>query len=112
MKSPEILDKNYHRVSTFMRNLWLYHTTDKERYFLWFNKMSPNQQCQLWNSLSFSEDYIIHVLNTPKYFRHDLEFKLNEVLMRIKNLYVDKLTKEIESDKIDKKQMKNLKKKL
>ena len=69
IRSPELQDPEFSRASEIQKYLWINHTTTEEKATLWFKLFSPYFRTKLWNSLSFSEDYIIGLVNTPKYYR-------------------------------------------
>lgn len=88
VKSPELSDLDFNRASVFMKNLWCKHTTLDDKYELWFHKFNTYHRVKLWNMLAFSEDYLIHILNTPKFFRQDLALKVSQVLKKVKEEYI------------------------
>ncbi|CDW82453.1 polycystic kidney disease 2-like 1 protein [Stylonychia lemnae] len=95
IKSPELQDPEFLKVSALQKNLWINYTTHSEKFNLWFNCFSPYYRTKLWNSLSFSEDYVIGIVNTTKYFRQDVALKTTIALQTIKKEYRDYLEREI-----------------
>ena len=57
--------------------------------------MTPYHQIKLWNKLSFSEDYVIGVMNTKKFYRQDLALRVTEALHKIKGDYLEYCEEEL-----------------
>lgn len=91
LRSPEYLDSEYCRASNIQKTLWREHTAEDERFKLWFDFFTPFYRTKLWNRLSFSEDYLINIINTPKLSRQDLAIKVTKALCNIKRDYLELL---------------------
>jgi len=66
---------------------------------LWFDFFTPYYRTKLWNRLSFSEDYLINIINTPKLSRQDLAIKVTKALCNIKRDFLEMLLGWVESNK-------------
>jgi hypothetical protein len=80
IQSPEHMDHDCNMASDVQYMLWSKFTSEYDKYKLWFILFDSYYRVKLWNKLSFSEDYMISVINTQKYTRQDLALKISKQL--------------------------------
>eukprot|EP00347_Sterkiella_histriomuscorum_P016539 403352808 len=107
-RSPEYQNAEYSRASNEQRDLWKNHTSQKEKFQLWFYHFNSYYRTKLWNKLQFSEDYALNFCNTQQLSRQDLVIFVLEKLDDVRHEYIEYLMRKYEKLLIRKQKVINL----